>query len=188
MVVTGGRRLWNRVQADTAFHMNANPLEAWCTSCLDAMVLPEDVMPLVITDDGPALPLRQLAVRAGLGHLSRLGLVVHPELGPWIGIRILLFSQATHRPTGPLASPSPCVGCPAPCEPACPAAAISEAGWHATRCIAQRQTSATCTTACHARTACVIGQGNRYSAQQHAYHHDPINRRRWWSGSGDQSS
>jgi ubiquinone biosynthesis protein len=104
-------------------------------------------------DDVPDAPdFRALARAAGLGWASRLGLLLHPTFGPWIGLRAAVFVPERLAAT-PLSGPSPCADCPAPCVAACPAAAIVDT-WDAARCLPWQAARDTCHGGCLARSAC----------------------------------
>ena len=68
---------------------------------------------------------RPLAQDAGLGWTSRLGLLIHPSFGPWIGLRAACFTTEALEVTGALPGAGPCEGCPAPCVTACPVDAVA---------------------------------------------------------------
>jgi hypothetical protein len=109
-----------------------------------------------------------LAEAAGLGVRSKLGLLVHPEFGPWFAIRALLFTDKILVPTTRLDF-DPCRGCPAPCATACPGAAVGSP-FDGAACSGQRLGGATCRMACDARRACVIGRDHAYDADVEAFH------------------
>lgn len=111
-----------------------------------------------------------LGEAAGLGSRSRLGLLIHPEFGPWLAIRALLLVERALEPTGPDAGFAPCSGCPAPCESACPGGAVGGAGFDLQRCVATTRLEASCRSGCAARRACVVGPGHRYDPDAEAHH------------------
>lgn len=123
-------------------------------------------------DEARILPLRTLAVAAGLGWSSRLGLVLHPEGGPWLGLRAVALTPHDLPVTGPRPEPTPCDGCPAPCAAACPVGALRP-DLQLDRCLPQR---AACTPGCHARAACPVGRDHAHAADRRRYHHDPAAR------------
>jgi len=86
--------------------------------------------------DSPNLDERQLAARAGLGHLGRHGLVISPEYGTRFNIGLLL----TSIPIEALGSHTPATGsCPKNCKnciTSCPSGALSASSdYDVTRCI-----------------------------------------------------
>jgi hypothetical protein len=118
---------------------------------------------------------RTLAWEAGLGHASKLGLLLHPVFGPWLGLRAACFTTEVLEPTGPLAGPAPCEGCPAPCVDACPGGAMSrERGWDVRVCSGFHETSPVCHRDCASRAACPVGERHRYGELERLYHNNRV--------------
>jgi epoxyqueuosine reductase QueG len=114
-----------------------------------------------------------LARAAGLAGPSILGVVIHPEYGPWLALRAaLLIDQHLYIP--PVAPGfNPCPDCrERACMAACPATAVSsEKGWDIPACVQHRLRSPSdCTHHCHARYECVYGQAHRYPPDELQYH------------------
>lgn len=140
------------------------------------------------------IDFRLLAGLAGLGAQSRLGLLLHPAYGPWIGLRAACFLEAAaddtttfgayaRRPGAPAAEePSalaaPCRACPAPCARACPGEAFPDGRWNVDRCVDFHRESPRCASTCEARLACPEGAAHRYSATQLRYHSNRLEGRR----------
>jgi len=112
-----------------------------------------------------------IAEAAGLGARSKLALLIHPEFGPWFGIRALVFTDKALAPTEvtPLDPFDPCTGCPAPCETACHGAAVG-IPFDGAACVSQRRAGVTCQLECDARRACIIGREHAYDADVEAFH------------------
>lgn len=72
------------------------------------------------TDNWP-VPDRELARRAGLGHIGSNGALIVPEIGSWVFIGAILCDVPL-PPDAPLAG-DPCSGCDR-CQHACPTGAI----------------------------------------------------------------
>lgn len=117
------------------------------------------------------LDFRGLALAAGLGHPSRLGLILHPRFGPWWGLRAACLTTEALPTTGPLAGAGPCVDCEAPCAAACPASAFASGPWDAQRCLTWQAATPTCASGCVSRVACPAGAEYRYGELQHTWHH-----------------
>lgn len=121
----------------------------------------------------PPLSFVHLAEAAGLGRRGLVGVLIHPEFGPWIALRgALLVGEEITAPR-PAAGFDPCPSCAdRPCIAACPGAAVGHpGGWDIPRCIAHRLAQpADCTDRCHARVACVYGRYHRYADGELAYH------------------
>ncbi len=113
---------------------------------------------------------RSLAVAAGLGHPSRMGLLLHPEYGLWTGLRAACFTTEELPVAGPLPGPGPCDGCPAPCADACPGNAFVDGGWDPGRCASFHVESTTCRGSCASRRACPVGADHAYGELQETYH------------------
>ncbi len=114
-----------------------------------------------------------LARAAGLAGPSILGVVIHPEYGPWLALRAaLLIDQDLYAPPT-AANFDPCPTCrEQACMAACPASAVSaEKGWDIPACVQHRLHSpGDCTNRCHARYDCVYGRAHRYSSDELQYH------------------
>ena len=116
------------------------------------------------------IDFRVLAQLAGLGADSRLGLLLHPVYGPWIGLRAACFIDADLPASTPV--PGSCEGCAAPCASACPGGAFAAGKWAVDPCAAFHQTSTACASSCDARAACPVGAEHRYGPLQYQYHYN----------------
>ena len=124
------------------------------------------------------LDFRLLANVAGLGSQSRLGLLMHPEFGPWLGLRAACFLTEAVPETAPVED-DPCVGCDAPCISACPAGALASGRWDVDICGRFHITDTDCSTTCHARVACPVGTVHRYPEPERVYHYNRAKGREW---------
>lgn len=190
---SGGTALWSAMLTDLKAHPRhladeANPLDAFVQRGLQAV----DPHPPAsrrwvrcAADADIMVDFRSLAVAAGLGWPSRLGLLIHPSHGLWLGLRAACFTTDSIPPTGPRAGSGPCEGCPAPCVSACPAGAVSDGplgpagAWDVQRCAHFHQSSSQCERTCHSRVACPEGAPHRYSDAQRAYHYHRASGRTW---------
>ncbi len=122
-------------------------------------------------DPGEFADFVGLARAAGLGALSRLGLLLHPSYGPWFAIRALLVSDCP-VPDRMLTDDTfdPCPSCRAPCVAACRGAAVSHGRFSGERCMRARVELAECRERCDARSACVLGTEHRYGAEAVSHH------------------
>jgi len=173
VIASGGGRLFERVSREvrrgTAYE--TDPLDQFVyAAVMKADPQPGPTRKWIFSDRRPAVDFRTLARHAGLGHASRLGLLIHPKDGPWIGLRAACFTLEDLPQTPPLPDPSPCEGCSAPCAPACPAAALQSTHLDLNRCVRWRNTHSSCSAACFARAACVVGKTSAYSVIQQRYH------------------
>jgi len=121
------------------------------------------------------LAMVRLAELAGLGWRSPAELLVHPELGPWLGLRAVVVVEAAPSARETVLGPSPCEGCAAPCRQALQVALSADTegaslragsaageGWR--RWLAVRD-------------ACPVGRAWRYGEAQIGYHYTKD--RRW---------
>jgi hypothetical protein len=166
VVASGGPALWNAVLA-AGFRPWRDPIDRWVSEAVASV--PADGGRWVLSAASPEVDFRTLAVAAGLGWPSRLGLVLHPVYGPWIGLRAAWFTEQRLEPTGPLSSRPACEGCPAPCVAACPVGAPGER-FDIGACVAFRGADPWCRATCHARDACPVGAEHRYPAEERRYH------------------
>lgn len=124
------------------------------------------------------IDFRMLAAMAGMGVQSRLGLLIHPAWGTWIGLRAACFLEAD-LPASPPASAEPCDGCPAPCVSACVGAAFPRGQWDVDSCSRFHREADACERSCASRLACPVGIDRRYSPEHYAYHAHRVSGRAW---------
>ncbi|MCA9771140.1 MAG: hypothetical protein KC466_01950, partial [Myxococcales bacterium] len=112
----------------------------------------------------------RLALDAGLGVPSKLGLLIHPTWGPWLGLRAAVATDLDLSPTASLGAWNPCEGCPAPCAGACHGAAVGPRGWDMRACVESKVSDDRCRGGCDARSACVVAPEHRYDDDEIRYH------------------
>ncbi len=121
-----------------------------------------------------------LARASGLGVPSRLGILIHPEFGPWLAIRALILTERVLAPTHGAPGFDPCSGCPAPCASACPGYALHAPSFDLSRCTAHSRQDPACQVGCAARRACPVGARYHYEVDGEAHHrvaalaHQPV--------------
>ena len=120
--------------------------------------------------DTPPLPFLTWARRAGAGHVSPLGLNIHPTYGLWHAFRAaLLFPVAFDLPMQS-AGAHPCETCVGkPCLSACPVHAFDGSSYNVAACASHLETPAgeDCMSGgCLARRACPVGRGFTYHPVQ----------------------
>ena len=119
-----------------------------------------------------ALDFLKLGQLGGIGVHSLLGVLIHPEYGPWVSLRGAFVTDLEfNQYDTPISLFNPCPGCSKPCISACPASTISEKGWDWNACMNFRLSKDTCSTNCVSRRACPYGKEHQYSEEQLAYHH-----------------
>ena len=124
--------------------------------------------------DKPPLPFLTWARKAGAGHVSPLGLNIHPTYGLWHAYRAaLLFPVAFDLPKHS-AGAHPCEACAEkPCLSACPVGAFTPGSYDTVACashLAKPEGGACMTGGCLARHACPVGQGFAYAPAQAQFH------------------
>ncbi len=176
VVGNGGGALWAAYEAHVrrhpGFDVQPHPLDAFTRGVLVQAVAPaiarrgvRATLRLPFDADAPPLSFVHLAEAAGLGAPSLLGILVHPEFGPWMALRGAFFVDVATEAARPAAGFTPCATCAErPCIPACPAGVVTLASrWDAEGCMAHRLAEAgRCDDGCCARVACVYGASHRY--------------------------
>ncbi len=151
----------------------APTMDAWTRVVVD--VLAEDLGAKALYPfDKPALPFLTWARMAGAGHISPLGMNIHPTYGLWHAYRAaLLFPVEFDFPRSSTVA-SPCEACAAkPCLTACPVQAFDGSSYDVAACGTHIKSEAgeTCMTGgCLARLACPVGKAYRYHPQQMQFH------------------
>jgi methylmalonic aciduria homocystinuria type C protein len=165
VVIGNTRQLWTRflsaLRADAALLASPDPLDAYVERALGSVVANLRVeTDLRFAHDGGSrlVAMQRLASASGLAYLSESHLSVHPEYGPWIGLRaaISLRVPGPERPAAPLEHP--CGSCRNRCWPAY------------RRALEARPQNGSLWLAC--RDACPTGRGHRYGEDQIRYHYE----------------
>jgi hypothetical protein len=179
VIGNGGGAFWDTFQAFCRAHpgyeASADPLDGFTRHTIEAAVAAAGLGGTVLYPfDFPATPVSfvHLAECAGLGRRSLLGVLVHPVYGPWIALRAAIPVAVEVRVPRPADGFDPCPACvERACIAACPAGAVTAAGWDIPTCAAHRAPAADpCASRCHARFDCVIGRDHRYPTGALAYH------------------
>lgn len=181
---SGGPALWQAfvaaIESDpTVLTAHAHPLDQFIARRLAALDAGSEHRFWVrcAWDAERFVDFRPLARSAGLGWPSRLGLLLHPTHGPWMGLRAVCFTTDALPKTGALAAPGPCEGCAAPCASACPTSAVSLDAPFDIRACASHKQGGGCAGSCAARNACPMGSGSRYPMLEQNYHDDRVSGR-----------
>lgn len=179
----GGGAFWEAYRRHAVAHPDAvaraDPLDDYTRAIMETQVLPgltalglAPTLRLPFRDERPPLSFVHLAEAAGLGRRSLLGVLIHPEFGPWIALRGAVLVEAAVGARRPAAGFDPCGTCTErPCVAACPAGAIGPAGWDVPACVDHRVADPdVCRAHCEARVACVYGRAHRYPSEARRYH------------------
>jgi ferredoxin len=151
-----------------------NPLDTWSKAVIGPIAGELGATPFYPSDP-PYMPFQQWAMRAEGLKASPLGILIHPRYGLWHGYRAALgFAQALDADSSADRA-SPCDDCGGrPCLGACPAGAISMAGFAVQPCRAylatKEGTSGCMVSGCVARNACPVGAQYRYGEAQLRFH------------------
>ena len=139
------------------------------------MPLAEDLgAKAVFPFDKPALPFLSWARRGGAGHISPLGLNIHPTYGLWHAYRAaLLFPVEFDLPRVSVGA-HPCESCAdKPCLSACPVGAFGGSSYNVAACGAHIKSDSgigCMEGGCLARRACPVGLNFIYSKPQAQFH------------------
>ncbi len=178
VVASGGAALWEALAGSEAFAARvADPVDHHTRRALERALQtleleghPSRVLFAFETLAGAYADFVALGRAAGLGAPSRLGLLLHPEFGPWLSIRALVLTPLKLPETHPLADFDPCTGCSAPCQSACPTAAPGPEGFDLPACDRGRVANPPCLEACAARRACPFGERHAYPREAESHH------------------
>jgi hypothetical protein len=177
VIGNGGGAFWGAFRDHGSQHPGddevAHPLDAFTTQVMESHAVPiaarlglRPTLHLPFRATTPRLSFVHLAEAAGLGRRGLLGVLIHPEFGPWMALRGALVVDADLAAPRPAGGFDPCPACrDRPCIGACPGAAVTHpAGWDVPRCIdfrSERGAANPCLDRCHARAACVYGRQHR---------------------------
>jgi hypothetical protein len=186
VIGNGGGRFWAAYRDHLARHPDQadleHPLDAFTTHVMETVAVPvaarlgaRPSVRMPFRPTSPPVSFVHLAEAAGLGRRGLLGVLIHPEFGPWMALRGALLVDTEPPAPRPAAGFDPCPACrDRPCIAACPGAAVSAPdGWNVPACIDFRVANGAvdpCDDGCHARVACVYGRRHRYPAAALAYH------------------
>ena len=124
--------------------------------------------------DKPPLPFLTWARRAGAGHISPLGMNIHPTYGMWHAYRAALLFPVVFDLPPHAAGAHPCETCAdKPCLTACPVNAFTAAGYDVSSCATHVGSAAgtECKSrGCLARRACPVGHEFSYTPEQAEFH------------------
>jgi len=177
LLASGGRALFEAFRRAPESALARDPLDAYTRRVAEETAAAlrragKRALPLLAFErrGGRFADFVALGRAAGLGAPSRLGLLLHPEYGPWLSIRAALLTDLALEPTLEREGFDPCGGCPAPCGAACPGAAPAPHGFDVGACREERAQSPACWLRCAARHACVLGREHAYLAEAEAHH------------------
>jgi epoxyqueuosine reductase QueG len=122
----------------------------------------------------PFLPFQAWARRAGAGHVSPLGLNIHPTYGLWHAYRAALVFPVAFDLPKMSSGAHPCESCSTkPCLSACPVHAFTGGSYEVQACAGHLSSGAgqdCMQNGCLARRACPVGQAFAYAPAQMQFH------------------
>ena len=148
-----------------------DPLDRWSKRAIGALALAWGGAALFPSDGPPYPPFIAWALASGRAWASPVGLLCHADQGLWCSFRgAVRLPGRVPRETGD----TPCARCDAqPCRTACPASALTPAGYDTARCHAwlDRPEGAACLAeGCAVRRACPVSARFARSTDQSAFH------------------
>jgi ferredoxin len=162
---------WAHLTARPEWDGQPDPVDRWSRRVIGRIACDLGAKALFPFGGPPYHPFYQWALRSGQVWDSPVRLLVHARQGLMVSFRgALALQKAIDLPPPP---PRPCDGCPAPCLTACPADALTGAGYDVPACHAflDRPEGADCMTGgCLVRRACPVSQTYARLPEQSAYH------------------
>ena len=168
LIGNAGPAMFNRFASEREMTM-----DAWTRKVVEPLA--HDLgAKAVFPFDAPPLPFLTWARRGGAGHVSPLGLNIHPTYGLWHAYRAaLLFPVQFDLPVN-VAGAHPCETCEGkPCLSACPVSAFDGKSYVVAACGTHLKSGAgpDCMDGgCLARRACPVGKNYQYSKAQAQFH------------------
>ncbi|MBT5265199.1 MAG: ferredoxin [Rhodospirillaceae bacterium] len=151
-----------------------DPLDTWTREKLAEVSKTMDAEFLHVSDGPPYHPFQRWAMRAEGLKPSPIGVLVHPEFGPWHAYRgALLLAEKLDIPPPPDLGTSPCETCEdKPCQTTCPVWAIGGEIYDVPVCARHVSTEGIdCRDGgCLARRACPVGWQWAYEEKQARFH------------------
>ena len=151
----------------------SDSLDDWTRSVVDPLAQDLDATALYPFDK-PAQPFLTWARRGGAGHVSPLGLNIHPTYGLWHAYRAVLLFPVEFDLPRMNAGAAPCETCAdKPCLSACPVQAFDGTSYDVAACgrhILSDAGQDCMTGGCKARLACPVGRSYTYEPMQVQFH------------------
>lgn len=162
---------WAHLQAQPEWDGAPDPLDRWSRRAIGRLACDLGAKALFPFGGPPYHPFFRWALQSGRIWESPVRLLVHADQGLMVSFRgALALKQQLSLPP-PAARP--CDSCAAPCVTACPAGALTEAGYDLPACHGYLDTppgTQCLTTGCAVRRACPVSQTYARLPAQSAYH------------------
>jgi epoxyqueuosine reductase QueG len=148
-------------------------MDEWTRDVVDVLAADLDAK-AVYPFDRPHLPFLTWARRGGGGHVSPLGLNIHPTYGLWHAYRAALLFPVVFDLPRHASGAHPCESCKGkPCLTACPVHAFDGKSYDVAACgqhILLDRAQGCDPGGCKARLACPVGKPFTYEPMQMAFH------------------
>lgn len=166
-----GGSMWDAFCRDRP--AGADPLDRWSARALGELAAPLGAA-VLLPGDRPPHPFQDWAMRAEPVHRSPLGILIHPDYGPWHAYRGALCLAERLALPPPDSRPSPCERCAErPCLGSCPVGAFTRRGYDDAACathVSSASGGECLGRGCLARRACPVGSAHRYGDHQQRFH------------------
>lgn len=164
---------WAHLTAQPEWRDGApDPIDRWSRRVIGGMACALHAKAYFPFGGPPWRPFQSWALRSGRAWASPVQFLVHEEMGLFASYRgAVALRERLELPPPPAAAP--CAGCPAPCLTACPAGALTAAGYDVPACrdFLSGPDGADCLArGCAVRRACPVSAGHARLQVQSAYH------------------
>jgi ferredoxin len=163
-----GPDMWRRFAREA----HGRSMDAWTKAVVDELAADLNAR-AVFPFDVPHQPFLTWARAAGAGHISPLGLNIHPTYGLWHAYRAALLFPVQFDLPRASAGAHPCVSCvEKPCLTACPVSAFDGNTYNVQACGQHVNAGPNdCMEGgCLARRACPVGTAFQYGKLQAQFH------------------
>lgn len=151
-----------------------NTMDQWTRDVVDPLAEDLGARALYPFEINPPWPFLTWARRGGAGHVSPLGLNIHPVYGLWHAYRAALLFPVEFDIPAQQAGAHPCDACAEkPCLSACPVSAFDGTRYDYAACtghVSATKGQNCFRGGCLARHACPVGQGFAYAPAQAQFH------------------
>ena len=167
-----GPGFWAHVTATPEFQDGTpDPLDSWSQRVISTLAAELGGQALFPFGTRPPHPFITWALASGRAFASPVHLLVHAQAGLWVSYRGAIGLPVALPALPPV--PHPCTGCAQPCLSACPASALTPAGYDVPACHTwlDRAEGAACLTGgCAVRAICPVSRAHGRDPIQSAYH------------------
>ncbi len=148
-----------------------DPMDRWSRRVIGAIAGAMGARAMFPFGTAPAHPFITWALASGRAFVSPVHLLVHDQAGLWVSYRGALGLAERLEPLPP--SRNPCAECSRPCLTACPAGALTQAGYDLPSCHGYLDSAegVSCLTGgCAVRAVCPLSRAHGRAPAQSAHH------------------